>query len=51
MKVFIFLPSLAGGGAEHYKDAAAKIMEGSKVVLGEEPVLANARGFFGFGQE
>jgi plasmid segregation protein ParM len=42
---------LAGGGAEHYKDAAAKIMEGSKVVLGEEPVLANARGFFGFGQE
>ncbi|WP_342632797.1 ParM/StbA family protein [Marinobacter alkaliphilus] len=41
---------LAGGGAEHYKDAASKIMEGSKVVTGEEPVLANARGFFQLGK-
>lgn len=42
---------LAGGGAMHYKDAAAKILDGSKVVFGADPVLANARGFFAFGQE
>src|SRR5690554_4533290 len=37
---------LAGGGAELYKQAASKIMEGSQVVTAYDPVLSNAKGFF-----
>ena len=39
---------LTGGGAHYYQEAAAKIMDGSKVVAPQDPVTANARGFFHF---
>lgn len=41
---------LTGGGAKYYKEAAANVMQGSKVVTAKEPVLANSRGFFAYGQ-
>ena len=41
---------LTGGGAELYKEAAAQVMKGSKVVTAREPVLANSRGFFEYGR-
>lgn len=37
---------LAGGGASAYRDAAADIFTRSKVLLPNDPVTANARGFW-----
>lgn len=40
---------LAGGGAAHYKEAAAKVFPDSIVAVSSDPVLANARGFWHYG--
>jgi plasmid segregation protein ParM len=39
---------LTGGGATHYKGAAADIYPKAKVIVPEDPVLANVRGFWRF---
>ncbi len=40
---------IAGGGAEAYKNAATDIFSRSKIVVPEQPVLANVRGFWFYG--
>ncbi|TFI47032.1 ParM/StbA family protein [Diaphorobacter sp. DS2] len=37
---------LAGGGALAYQDAAVEIFPKSRIVVSDEPVMANARGFW-----
>lgn len=37
---------LAGGGAESYKAAAKEIFPKSRIVVSDDPVMANARGFW-----
>lgn len=40
---------IAGGGAEAYKDAAREIFGRSKIIVPEQSVLANVRGFWFYG--